>query len=75
MRNSIVILALSLLTSANLLAQQAVGSDVAMADLFRSEGKIWVVVAVVAIVLTGLLLYLVRLDQKIQKVEKELKIK
>lgn len=39
----------------------------------RSNGKIYVVVVVVLIILIGLLLYLVRLDRKIGKLEKELK--
>jgi CcmD family protein len=37
----------------------------------RSNGKIYVVVAVVLIILIGLLLYLVRLDRKISRLEKE----
>jgi CcmD family protein len=39
----------------------------------RSNGKIYVVVVVVLIILIGLLLYLVRLDRKITKLEKEIK--
>jgi CcmD family protein len=39
----------------------------------RSNGKIYVVVTVVLIILIGLLLYLVRLDRKISKLEKEIK--
>lgn len=39
----------------------------------RSNGKIYVVVVVVLIILIGLLLYLVRLDRKIGKLEKEIK--
>ena len=37
----------------------------------RSNGKIYVVVGVVLIVLIGLLLYLIRLDRKISRLEKE----
>ncbi len=37
----------------------------------RSNGKIYVVVAVVLIILIGLLAYLVRLDRKISRLEKE----
>ena len=37
----------------------------------RSNGKIYVVVTVVLIILIGLLLYLVRLDRKISRLEKE----
>jgi len=43
---------------------------VEMADLMRSNGRIYVVVAVMLIILIGLILYLVRLDRKISKLEK-----
>jgi CcmD family protein len=36
----------------------------------RSNGKIYVVVTVVLIILIGLLLYLIRLDRKISRLEK-----
>ena len=36
----------------------------------RQNGKIYVVVTVVLIILIGLLLYLVRIDRKISKLEK-----
>lgn len=36
----------------------------------RSEGKIYVVMAVVITILAGLLIYVVRLDRKITKLEK-----
>jgi hypothetical protein len=37
----------------------------------RSNGKIYVVVGVVLIILAGLLLYMVRLDRKITRLEKD----
>jgi len=37
----------------------------------RHNGKIYVVVTVILIILLGLILYLVRLDRKITKLEKE----
>jgi CcmD family protein len=43
-----------------------------MADTFRSEGKIYVVIAVMAIILTGLFLYLFSLGKKIAGIEKKL---
>ncbi len=43
-----------------------------MADAMRSNGKIFVVIAVVVIILLGLILYVARLDRKIGKLEKEL---
>ena len=47
--------------------------SIEMADTMRSEGKIYVVIAVVLIILFGLLFYLTRLDKKIGLLEKELK--
>ncbi len=44
---------------------------VEMADTMRSNGRIYVVVAVVVTILSGLILYVVRLDRKITKLEKE----
>ncbi|UOG75556.1 hypothetical protein MTX78_02945 [Hymenobacter tibetensis] len=44
-----------------------------MADAFRSDGKIYVVVAVVTVVLAGLLAFLVSLDRKVTRLERELK--
>ena len=42
-----------------------------MADTMRSNGRIYVVVAVVTTILTGLILYMVRLDRKMTRLEKE----
>ena len=42
---------------------------VEMADTMRSNGKIYVVIAVILTILTGLIFYLVRLDKKISKLE------
>lgn len=39
-------------------------------ELMRSEGKIYVVMAVVIIILTGFIMYLLRLDRKLTKLEK-----
>jgi len=43
---------------------------VEMADTMRSNGRIYVVVAVVVLILVGLFLYLLRLDKKITNLEK-----
>lgn len=43
---------------------------VEMADLMKENGKIYVVIAVMLTILAGLVLYLVRLDRKISKLEK-----
>jgi len=44
--------------------------DVKMADVMKENGKIYVVIAVMLTLLAGLVLYLVRLDRKISKLEK-----
>ncbi|MEO7991973.1 MAG: CcmD family protein [Chryseolinea sp.] len=44
-------------------------SNVEMADTMRSEGKIYVVVGIILIVLVGLIAYLVMLDRKVNKLE------
>ena len=41
-----------------------------MADTMRSNGRIYVVVAVVLTILIGLILYVFRIDRKISKLEK-----
>lgn len=46
--------------------------QVEMADTMRSNGKIYVVVAILVTILFGLIFYLVMLDRKISKVEKQL---
>ncbi|HUQ97111.1 MAG TPA: hypothetical protein VM010_05570 [Chitinophagaceae bacterium] len=45
-------------------------SSAEMADTFRRDGKIYVVVAVMLTILAGIVLYLVRLDRKLSKLEK-----
>jgi CcmD family protein len=59
----------------NALAQQPVADGVEMADRLRADGKIWVVVAVVAVVFVGIIVYLIRLDGQVSKLEKEIKRK
>ena len=58
------LIALLMIVSGNAYAQNA-----EMADTLRSEGKIYVVVAIILIVLTGLIVYLLLLDRKITKLE------
>jgi CcmD family protein len=47
--------------------------NVEMADTFRADGKIYVVVAVLVLITFGLLGYLFVLDKKISRLEKEIK--
>ena len=64
----IVLLFSLLLTSMISMAQE---KEVEMADTMRSNGRIYVVVAVMLTILTGLILYVVRIDRKISRLEKE----
>ncbi len=70
MKNTLSIL-LVLLTSIVANAQD----KVEMADKMREDGKIWVVVAVIFATFVGLMIYLIVIDRKVSKIEKELKIK
>ena len=45
--------------------------EIDMADTMRSNGKIYVVVGVIAIIFVGLLVYMVMLDRRLTKLEKE----
>jgi uncharacterized membrane protein len=47
--------------------------DVQMADTMRSEGKIYVVVAIILVIFFGLIAYLVYTNRKISKLEDRLK--
>lgn len=71
MRKFKFLLTCSLLFLPGLLVQAQEGKEVEMADTMRSNGRIYVVVAVVVVILIGLILYLVRLDRKITRLEKE----
>lgn len=46
--------------------------SVQMAETMRSDGKIYVVIAVLAIILLGLIVYLITIDRKLGKLEKEI---
>jgi hypothetical protein len=41
-------------------------------DLMRDNGRIYVVVAVMVTILLGLILYLVRIDRKLTRIEKDI---
>ena len=70
-RTSLIILLLLI----NLMAfAQGTGISVEMADIMRSNGKIYVVVAVSTLILTGLIIYLINLDRRISRIEKEIDV-
>ncbi|MBM3432416.1 MAG: CcmD family protein [Bacteroidetes bacterium] len=62
--NAISLLTLSLL-------QSVAKPVVTMADQMRSDGRIYVVIAVMLTILLGITFYLVRLDKKISRLEKQ----
>jgi CcmD family protein len=68
---SILAFLVSLLISANNIFAQS--GDVEMADAMRSDGKIFVVVGVIAIVFSGIVLYLISIDRKVSRLEKKIK--
>ena len=63
----ILSLLLMLFTSLPALCQ-----EVEMANDMRSNGKIYVVVAILLVILLGLVLYLVSIDRKATRLEKKL---
>ena len=63
-----ILLGLLLVINPTLFAQ-----DAQMADTMRSEGKIYVVVAIILVIFFGLITYLVYTERKISKLEKRLK--
>lgn len=52
-------------------AQQEVG----MADTLRSEGKIYVVVAIMLVIFVGIVAYLFSIDRKVSRLEKRIQDK
>jgi len=65
------ILFLALLLSAYMAAFAQQNQQVEMADVMRSSGKIYVVIAIVVIIFTGLAIYLFSIDRRLKKIEKE----
>ncbi len=66
-----VALLLPLLLLAGAALAQTNAAEPEMADALRANGKIYVVVLVLVIIVTGLLVYLIRLDGKVSRLEKE----
>ena len=52
---------------------QEICERIEMADSLYQSGKIYVVVAVLSIIFIGIIAYLILLDNKITKLEKEIK--
>ena len=58
---------LLMITSLQLFAQD---NGVEMADALRNNGKIYVVVVCIVIILLGLLIYLFSIDKRLKKIER-----
>jgi len=67
MKNKFYLIIASLLLSMIGHAQTSNGPQ--MADSFRSEGKIYVVIAVLSIIFTCIVAYLIYIDIKLKKLE------
>ena len=57
-----------LFTTVSLFAQN---NDIEMADALRSNGKIYIIVISIVIILVGLLIYLFTLDKRLKMLEKK----
>lgn len=64
------ILGALLFVTHNIFAQTP--DKVKMADVMRSNGKIYVVVATIVIIFIGFFIYLIQVDRKVNRLEKEL---
>ena len=80
MKNLIVLICLFISLGVNAQTAQSVQEkkdigqkteQIEMADNFRADGKIYVVVAVLATILAGIVIYLIMLDKKISKLENQ----
>jgi uncharacterized membrane protein YhaH (DUF805 family) len=67
-RNNYLLIALFMM-----ICSTAFSQEVEMADTMRSNGKIYVIVGIILIILIGLITYLFLLDRKVSRLEKRLK--
>jgi CcmD family protein len=68
-----VCLSIMLVFMAGSFAQDAISTNADQNNFMTSDGKIFVVMAVVVVIVIGLFLYLFNLDRKISKLEKSIK--
>ena len=66
----LLLLACTLFVRLTLFAQATAGNTSTETGFMRSEGKIYVVMIVVIAILLGLILFMLRLDSKLGKLEK-----
>lgn len=65
----LMFICISLLSQAQ---QMVVDNAPQMADVFREEGKIYVVIAVIALIFLSLLVFLLYIERKLKKIEKQI---
>lgn len=65
-----VVLVLTMVSALQAFAQS---SGIEMADRLREDGKIWVVVGVIVLIFIGIVVYLLLLDRKVTRLEKQVK--
>ncbi len=67
-RSSLTFIFLFLTSTYSVFAQN---NDVEMADIMHENGKIYVVVAVISVILLGFLIALMSIDRRVRRIEKE----
>jgi CcmD family protein len=70
MKKLISLLVLFIMTLQASVAQTA---EPEMADAMRQSGKIYVVVGVITIIFIGIIVYIIRVDSRVSRLEKTLK--
>ncbi|OFY84678.1 MAG: CcmD family protein [Bacteroidetes bacterium RIFCSPLOWO2_12_FULL_35_15] len=71
MKNKILTLAFTFVTLFSFAQQQT--ENIEMADVLRISGKIYVVVLVLSIIFLGIIIYLISINRKLSRLEKEIK--
>lgn len=66
-----IILSLITIILTQTYALSQVREKIEMADKFRADGKIYVVLAIILVILAGLFFYLIRIDRKVTKLEEQ----
>ena len=67
-RSSLTFIFLFLISTYSVFAQN---NEVEMADIMHENGKIYVVVAVISVILLGFLIALMSIDKRVRRIEKE----
>lgn len=73
MKHLLSFITILVFTATNIFAQQTVNQEPTMADKMYEDGRIYVVVAVVATIFAVIIVYLINMDSKISKLEKQIK--